>query len=104
MPFAVHVVVSQLAIHHNELYGITAGLLTEICHISTVVIKPFLQPLSGESFQYKSANIEDGAHLDNAANDFSERGQKAYFDVKVFNPFAPMHCSVSLSQSYRRVE
>ena len=38
------------------------------------------------------------------ANGFWERGQKAYFDVKVFNPFAPTHCSVSLPQCYRRAE
>ena len=30
--------------------------------------------------------------------------QKAYLDVKVFNPFAPTHCSVSLTQYYRHAE
>jgi len=67
-------------------------------------LNPCLQQLSGESFQYRLANVEDGAHLDVAASGFWECGQKAYFDVKVFNPFAPTHCSTSLSQCYRRVE
>ena len=86
-------------IRHNELRYITAGLLTELCH--SVEVEPSLQPLSGESFQHKSANVEDGAHLDVVANGFWERGQKAYFDVKVFNPFTPTHRSVSLPQCYR---
>ena len=89
-------------VRHNELRDITAGLLTELCH--SVEVEPSLQPLSGESFQYRSANVEDGARLDVVANGFWERGQKAYFDVKVFNPFAPTHCSVSLPQCYRRAE
>ena len=89
-------------VRHNELRDITAGLLTELCHSDEV--EPSLQPLSGESFQYRSANVEDEARLDVVANGFWERGQKAYFDVKVFNPFAPKHCSVSLPQYYRRAE
>jgi len=44
-------------IHYNELHDITAGLLTEICH--NVAMKLSLQPLSGGSFQYRSANIEE---------------------------------------------
>ena len=89
-------------VRHNELRDITAGLLAELCH--SVEVEPSLQPFSGESFQYRSANVEDGARLDVVANGFWERGQKAYFDVKVFNPFAPTHCSVSLPQCYRRAE
>ena len=85
-------------IRHNELRDITAGLLTELCH--GVEVEPSLQPLSGESFRLRSANTEDGARLDVVANGFWERGQNAYFDVKVFNPFAPTHCSISLSQCY----
>ena len=61
------------------------------------------KPLSRELFRFRSANTEDGAHLD-VANGFWERGQNAYFDVKVFNPFAPTHCSVSLPQCYRCAE
>ncbi|XP_065893485.1 uncharacterized protein [Dysidea avara] len=89
-------------IRHNELRDITAGLLTELCH--GVEVEPSLQPLSGESFRLRSANTENGARLDVVANGFWERGQNAYFDVKVFNPFAPTHCSISLSQCYRRAE
>ena len=49
------------------------------------------------------ANIEDGARLD-VVNGFWECGRESYFDVKVFIPFAPTHCSVSLHQCYRCAE
>ena len=87
--------------HHCCLPAVHAGLWTEICH--SVEIEPSLQPLSGESFQYRSANIDDGTSLDVAANGFWERGQNAYFDVKVFNPFAPTHWSVSSHQCYQEL-
>jgi len=29
-----------------------------------VGIEPILQPLSGKQFHYRSANVEDGVHLD----------------------------------------
>ena len=35
---------------------------------------------------------------------FWEYGQKALFDVKVFNPLAPLYCSISLPQCYRQAE
>ena len=70
-----------------------------MCH--SVEVEPSLQPLTGESFQHRLANIEDGACLDVVVNGFWECGRGSYSDVKVFNPFAPTHCSVSLPQCYR---
>ena len=90
------------SIRHNELRDITAELLTEVCHC--VGVEPTLQPLTGEQFSYRSANVEVGARLDVVAEGFWVRRQKAYFDVKVFNPFAPTYGSISLSQCYRRAE
>ena len=90
------------SIRHNELRDITAELLTEVCH--SVGVEPTLQPLTGEQLSYRSANIEDGAHLDVAAEGFWDHRQKAYFDVKVFNPLAPTYGSTSLPQCYRRAE
>ena len=67
-------------------------------------VEPILQPLTGEQFSYRSANVEDGAHLDVVAEGFWDHRQKAFFDVKVFNPLAPTYSSTSLSQCYRRAE
>ena len=56
---------------------------------SDVCTEPHLQPLSGETLTYATANVEDGARLDVSATGFwGGRHQKAFFDVKVFNPNA----------------
>lgn len=55
-------------LRHNELGDFTAAALAEICH--DVAIEPVLQPLSGESFQYATANVEDEARLDVSARGF----------------------------------
>ena len=91
------------SIRHNELRDITAALLSEICH--NVSVEPNLQPLSGEQFHYRSANVEDGARLDVSSESFWGRDRRlAYFDVKVFNPFASSYASSPLAQCYRRAE
>ena len=72
---------------HNELRDLTAQLLSEVCH--DVVVEPHLQPFTGETFQYQSAITTDDAHLDVLACGFwGDRSERAYFDVRVFNPLA----------------
>ena len=68
-------------------------------------IEPPLQPLSDEHLEYRTANREDGARLDVMAQGFwaSDR-QCAFFDVRVFNPFAHFHRNHSLTSCYRRHE
>ena len=68
MLWDVHVHGGYPSIRHNELRDITAELLTEVCH--SVGIEPTLQPLTGEQFSYRSANVEDGARLDVVAEGF----------------------------------
>ena len=66
---------------------LTASLLTEVCH--GVCTGPHLQSLSGEAMPHESANVEDGARLDVVANGFwGGRFEKAFLDVRVFNPSA----------------
>ena len=91
------------SIRHNELRDITAAFMSEICH--NVRVEPTLQPLSGEQFRYRSANVEDGARLDVSAESFWGRDRRlAYFDIKVFNPLASTYASSPLAQCYRRAE
>ena len=91
------------SIRHNELWDITASLLSEVCH--NVRIEPSLQPLSGEQFHYRSANIEDGARLDVSAESFGGQDRKmAFFDVKLFNPLAASYSSSPLAQCYHWAE
>lgn len=42
---------------HNEVGNITAKLMSEVC--PNVNREPQLQTLTGETFNYKSANIEE---------------------------------------------
>ena len=82
---------------------LTASLLTEVCHgVST---EPHLQSLSGEAMSHESANVEDGARLDVVANGFwGGRFEKAFLDVRVFNPSARSNRQSSLQAVYRRHE
>ena len=56
------------SIRHNEIRNLTAVLLTEVCH--DVCIEPGLQPIPSETLTGATANNQDGARLDIAANSF----------------------------------
>ena len=64
---------------HDNLRNLEAALLSEVC--KDVAIEPLLQPITGECFDLRSANTENGAHLDVKARGFYRQGQ--YFDVRV---------------------
>ena len=73
-------------IHHNENRDLTGTLLTDVCH--DVSLEPVLQPLTGEVLNHATSNREVEARVDVTARMFWENGQKAFSDVKVFNPYA----------------
>ena len=54
---------------------------------------------------HRTANREDGARLDVVAEGFwgGDR-QRAFFDVRVFNPFAQGYGNTTLPQCYRQNE
>ena len=56
------------SIRHNEIRDLTASLLTEVCH--DVCTEPELQPVISETLRSASANCQDGARLNIAANGF----------------------------------
>ena len=90
-------------LRHNELRDFTAEILSEVC--VDVCIKPPLQPLSGETLTYATANVEDGARLDiSAAGFWGGQHQKAYFDVKVFNLNASSYRGSQVSSLYHKFE
>ena len=76
-------------LRHNEVRDFTASLLTEAC--SNVQVEPPLQKLTGEVLVGASANREDGARVDVAADNFWGDHQRAFLDIKVFNPSAPSY-------------
>ena len=91
------------AVRHNEVRDITVSLLSEVCHC--VSIEPHLQPLSGETLSHLSAIIDDGARLDISMYGFwGGRFEKAFLDVRVFNPSAQSNCHGPLASVYKRHE
>ena len=66
--------------------------MSEVCH--DVSKEPSLQPLSGESLSLRTCNRDDGARLDIKASGFwGGRFQSSFFDVRIFNPYAPSNRS-----------
>ena len=67
--------------------------------------EPHLQLLTGETMTHRSANTEAGARLDVAMYGFwGGRFEKAFLDVRVFNPSAQSNRHGSLASVYRRHE
>jgi len=61
-----------------------------VCH--GVGTEPYLQPVTQEQFKHKTTNKEDGARLDIVAESFwGKDRQRAFFDIRVLNPFAPSY-------------
>ena len=87
---------------HNTIRNITTNLLNEVC--KDVCVEPALTALSGESIVPKSANTSSEARLDISARGVWTTGQRAFFDVRVFNPFARRYSGLTLSQAYRTNE
>ena len=70
---------------HNNIRDIVAKLLDGVAY--GVHTEPELQPLTGEQLP-DGANILKEARVDIAAKGFWQENEMAFFDVKVFNPFA----------------
>ena len=72
---------------HNDLRNLTTTLLREMV----------------KHLDYRTANGEDNARLDVAADGFwGISGQRAFFDVRVFNPMAPSLNNLTLHEWYTR--
>ena len=74
---------------------ITANLLKEVC--LDVATEPALIQLTGEEFHRRSVNVTDNARVDISARNFWLRGQRAFFDTRVYYPLAQSHLGQSLS-------
>ena len=69
-----------------------------------VEVEPQLQNLTGEVFEYKSANKQDDARSDIKVCGFWTSMRQAYFDVKVVSPLARSYARLSMTQLYRNAE
>ena len=78
---------------HDRVRDMFAKLLDEVAY--DVRVEPTLEPLSGETLP-KTASREEEARLDISARGFWQDGAMAFFDVRVFNPFAKTHLKSKL--------
>ena len=88
---------------HNKIRHLTASLLTEVC--SYVAVKPSLQQLSGEELSGASANRDEGARMDLAADGFqghATEGREPSSTFRVFNLHAPLQQTVHRYQQHTR--
>lgn len=86
---------------HDRMRDLFASLLDDVAN--GVRTEPPLQPLSGEELT-PGSNLEDEARLDVAARGFWQRCEMAFFDIKVFNPYAKSHMKNSLQSVFRTAE
>ena len=86
---------------HDGVRDVVAKIIDDVAY--DVQTEPHLQPLTGEILR-PSANKEDEARLDISARGFWQRGEKAFFDVRVFNPFARTHLSTKLETVFKQQE
>ena len=86
---------------HDQLRDLTATLLQEVC--INVAVEPQLQPLRGLELG-RSANTDDGARLDIRATGFWNGAQDAFFDLRVFYPFASSYQNSRLPALYKQHE
>ena len=61
----------------------TANLPAEVC--KHVDIESKLLPVTGETFENRTASANNKARVDIKSRGFSERGQQTFFDVRVFD-------------------
>ena len=91
-----------VTIRHNEVRDFTAELLSEVCN--DVAVEPLLTPLTGETFSYKTANTDKNARLDVSTRGVWVKGSRAFFDIRVFNPFAQSYSNQTLNASHKSNE
>ena len=91
-----------ISLRHNDLTYITYGLLSEVC--KGVENEPDLQPLTGKTLKCQTAKTENSARLDVCALGFWCRDQRAFFDITVFDPVAPIHIHQSLDAAHSKQE
>ena len=82
---------------HNRLRDMFAELLDQVAN--EVQIEPPLEPLTGEVLPTGTI-IKRDARLDIAAKGFWQDYEMAYFDVKVFNPYAKSYINQPLDQVF----
>ena len=86
---------------HNSIRNLFSDMFS-IVH-NDVEIEPQLLPLTGETLP-RGSNTTEEARCDVSVRGFWQDGQRAFFDVKVFNPFAQSHLQTPLTKNFEACE
>ena len=89
-------------LRHNEVRDITATLLSDVC--KNVELEPSLLSLNGKEQTMMKTAENDEVRLDIFVRNFWVSGQKAFFDVRVFDPNAGSYSKQTLKQCYSLTE
>ncbi len=87
---------------HDDPTYLLAKCMKEIHR--DVEVEPTLLPLSGETFQYRTANVQPDARADIRVRGFWTDSRNAFFDTRIFYPHASSYRSRSLKSICRQVE
>jgi len=87
-----------IALRHDEPKNLFGRLASRV--FRDVEIEPNLDPLSGEELDYKSANRRPDARSDVRVRGFWGNRQDAFFEFRVFNPFASSYASKSVDAMF----
>ena len=87
---------------HDEVTNFLASCMKEIHN--DVEVEPTLQPITGEAFRYRTANVEPDARADIRVRGFWNHSRNAFFDTRVFYPHAASYRSQPIASIYRKLE
>ena len=86
-----------MTLKHNELRDNIGEILQEVTN--NVRIEPILQPITGEE-QSIGGKVSVEARADISTRGFWYRGQRAFFDVRIFDPNAQRHENKTFRRCY----
>ena len=87
---------------HDEVRDVTAEMLSEVSR--DIRVEPTLIPTGDLNFSLQSSNTADDARLDISASGFWARGQRAFFDIRIFNPMATSNRNQDLKAAHTKHE
>ena len=91
-----------ISMRHDEVRDLTVKMLKEVC--VDVTSEPSLLRLEGEQLQYLTANTSPEARVDLSARGFWIRGQRAYCDIRIFDPMARCYKRKTLLDAHKKNE
>ena len=87
---------------HDEVRNLLADELRTVLH--DVEIEPSLTPLSGETFNCRTATTQEDARTDLRARGFWLNQSDAHFDIRIFYPNASSYLNRDLPTLYSSFE